>query len=155
MQARVGPTRAPRTDGVPGYAIGLDEVLLAHHGRLCLEHRVAVVRRVLQRVFKRRVAFAQAGQIQKRRGSGKIAFGRPLYVPPARAAKAFDREQPPVPAFGRRKGTWGRLGGRVMQDRALIDAAIDRARLDAHDKRHCHSQYEESSNSSGIPPASE
>ncbi len=128
LETGIRAARATGADGEARNPEGLDEMLLAHHRAFTGDERIAMVGRILERIDEERVA------------SGKIpilknvhAFRGALGVPTARAAGAMDRDQPLVPAL--RWGEWSgvRVRGRIEEDRVLIDAAIYRARLDAHD----------------------
>src|SRR6185437_5388763 len=108
----------------------LDEVLLAHHRRLALEHRVAVLRGVLEGIAIKRVALAEAldaveAGVHGAEGARRAAADHALEVPAARTAGALDCDQPPVPAARRRAPTGRRIVGGIEQHGALVDAAVD------------------------------
>src|SRR6266851_4805987 len=65
-----------------------------------------------------------------------IAERPPLDVPAADAAAAQRVDQAVIPRARRREGRRRRLGDRIMQDRRLVDAAVDRSGLDADDVGH-------------------
>src|SRR5712692_262287 len=128
LQAGVRAARAPRADGEERHAERLDEMLLAHHRTFRRDEWIATIRWILERVDEKRIALGKVPVLQN-----VDTFGSTLCVPTARAAGAMYCDQAIVPARRRREGGRFRVGGRIEQDRVLIDATIYRSGLDAHD----------------------
>ena len=58
----------------------------------------------------------------------------PWTIPAAATTEPLDGNQPPVPTHWRSERRRLGIDRRIVQDRALVDAAVDRARLDPHDE---------------------
>src|SRR5262249_49446867 len=129
------PARPAVADSPFRRAVALNEILLEHHQRLALQHRVAVL---LIDQFGRYHESEAARQVEVVQRGGRLVDA--LIVLRARAAAETHgqftvptRPGPPfalTPVYGRR------LGVRIVEDRDAVDAAIDRARIDAHDVGH-------------------
>src|SRR5262249_43341731 len=130
LQAGIRASRTAGAEREERHAEGLDEVLLAHHRALPSDEWIATVRRILERVDEERVALRQVSVLQN-----VDALRGTLGVPTARAAGAVYRDQALVPACWRRKGAWIGIGGRIEEDRILIDPAVDRSSLDTNHVR--------------------
>ena len=125
----VRPARAAPADGVLRRAVAFHEALLHHHHGLGRQHVVAVVGVDVEAGGGDRVPLAEHDVV------GHAARAVTLPEPAVHAAAAEGVDEPPVPAG--RRGPGVRCGGRrLVQHRDLVDRAVDRAGLDAHDVRH-------------------
>ena len=111
-------------------AVSLDEALLHHHHGFGREHVVATVAGDVERRARFGIALAHHGVADH---SVRKTERCSLLEPAAEAAAPERIKQTPVPAL-RRRHRAGLSRRRVMQHRKLINRAIDRAGLDAHDE---------------------
>src|SRR5260370_19512996 len=128
LQAGVRAARAPGADGEERYPESLDEMLLAHHRTLRCDEWIATIRWILERIDEKRVTLGKVEVLQN-----VDTLGSALRIPTARTAGAVYRDQAIVPARRRRERGRVRVGSRIEEDRVLIDPAIYRSGLDAHD----------------------
>ncbi len=133
LVALIGAARAAGADREERRAVVLDQPFLDHRDGLGRQQVVAVVAEGIERGAGHRVALAQVVVVQHR-------HRRALHVPAALATAAERIDDLAVPARGRRQRR--RLGvlQRVVQDRGLVDRAVDRTGLDADDIRYGHAR---------------
>ena len=132
-QRLLGTARAAIPDRERRHAKVLDEALLHHHERFRGEQVLTVIAVHVQARRRDGVALAQHQVLE----NATVADARALDVPAADAAAAQRVDEALVPGGRRRLPARRRFHRGVMQDGRLIDRAIDRARLDANDVRHC------------------
>ena len=127
--ALVRAARAPGPDRVYRHAVVLDEPLLHHDVRLGGDEVRAVVTEHVQRRRGERVAHLEEPPPEH------AARAVALHEPAAAASASMSVDELPVPPRARGERI-GLARGRIMQHRDLVDRAVHRARLHAHDEGH-------------------